>query len=90
MYQTFTEKRLFAQHKWVQPLLQPFWIAFWDGNQDGGDVTSCYTVTTRWLRRKQTPVIADSTGTIKNKPINDTGGNIQHWKRDGICIRLYR
>ena len=49
--------------------------AFWHGNQDGSDVTSCYAVTTRWHCRKQTALIADSTGiiwNIWNKPIIDS------------------
>ena len=43
---------------------QLFCNAFWHGNQDGGDVTSCCAVTTRWHHRKQTALIADSTWDI--------------------------
>ena len=38
--------------------------AFWHGDQDDSDVTSCCAVTTRWHCQKQTALIADSTGII--------------------------
>ena len=41
--------------------LKSFWIAFWHGNQDGGNVISCRAVTNRWHHRKQTAAKADST-----------------------------
>ena len=70
------KKMTLSTNKWYVPYFIEAAIsyAFWHGNQDDGDVTSCCAVTTRWHRQKQTALIADDTGiiwNIWNGPISD-------------------